>query len=83
LQTTDALWAFVMATAPGSVTLNGQTFQVDAGISTLSVSLSPGDTMQGTISRNGQDVVTLAPTGYVFNGQPSSYNFNAFVAASQ
>lgn len=39
--------------------------------------------MEATLTRNGQNVVDLKPSGFTFNPNPPSYNFNAFVAASQ
>lgn len=68
--------------APSSVTINAQTFSVPAGLTKLSVGLSPGDTMRGTISRGGADVVCVHPEGYSFEANPRAYNFNAFVASS-
>ena len=38
--------------------------------------------MKGTITRNGQTVVELNPTGFTFQGSPQTYNFNAFVASA-
>ncbi|EPQ54502.1 glycoside hydrolase [Gloeophyllum trabeum ATCC 11539] len=86
--TQDQLWAVVMTTAPATVTLStsatsSQTFNVPAGLSKLSMPITAGGTMKGVISRNGQDVVTLQPDGFQFNGSPASYNYNAFVAFSQ
>jgi glucan endo-1,3-alpha-glucosidase len=72
----------VLATAPATVTLNSQTFSVPAGLTKLSVGLKAGDKMSGVMSRNGNNVVELKPEGFIFNGSPGTYNFNAFVASS-
>ncbi|EPQ50592.1 glycoside hydrolase [Gloeophyllum trabeum ATCC 11539] len=83
----DQLWAVVMTTASSTVTLstsstNSKTFSVNAGLSLLNIPLTPGGSMSGTVTRNGQTVASLSPTGYTFNPNPSSYNYNAFVAYS-
>ncbi|KAK0187984.1 glycoside hydrolase family 71 protein, partial [Armillaria mellea] len=83
----DYVWAVVLTTAPSSVTLStsdssSQTFDVPAGLSKLSVSISPGDTMKGTIVRDGQTVVELNPDSFTFQGSPQTYNYNAFVASA-
>lgn len=72
-----------MATAPGTVTLNtgnspAQTFTVPAGVTTLSVPLTAGGTMQASLARNGGTVVQLAQNNFTFNGSPQTYNYNAF-----
>ena len=87
MQTEDALWAVAMITAPATVTLstgNGktQTFNVPAGMNKLSIPISAGGTMHGTIARNGKAVVDFHPQGFTFNGSPQTYNYNAFVAVS-
>ncbi|EMD39964.1 glycoside hydrolase family 71 protein [Gelatoporia subvermispora B] len=81
----DTLWAVVFATAPATVTLatadsTSQDFFVPAGVTKLSLQLTPGGYMQGTISRNGNTVVDLKPDNYTFNPNPPTYNYNAFVA---
>ncbi|KAI0354931.1 glycoside hydrolase [Trametes cingulata] len=83
--TQDVLWAVVFATAPGTVTLStsdstSQQFDVDAGINKLNVTLTPGGYMHGTLSRNGETVIDLKPDGYTFDPNPTTYNFNVFVA---
>ncbi|THH14940.1 hypothetical protein EW146_g5466 [Bondarzewia mesenterica] len=83
----DALWAVAMTTSPATVTLstssdNTQSFNVPAGMTKLSIPISPGGTMHGIIQRNGQTVVDFQPAGFTFNGSPQTYNFNAFVAVS-
>ncbi|KII86874.1 glycoside hydrolase family 71 protein [Plicaturopsis crispa FD-325 SS-3] len=85
--TQDTLWALALTTAPSTVTLttsasSAQTFSVPAGVSKLSVGLVPGDGMRGTIERGGAVVAEAAAEGFVFEGEPGAYNFNAFVAAS-
>ncbi|KAJ7459880.1 glycoside hydrolase [Mycena latifolia] len=87
--TQDVAWAVVMATAPGSVTLStspttSQTFDVTPGVNKLSIPIAPGGTLNGVLSRDGQDVVTLATPGtdFTFNGSPTTFNYNAFVASA-
>ena len=83
----DAVWAVVMTTAPSTVTLstsstNSRSYNVPAGLTKLSVPISAGDTMKGTIQRDGQTIVELNPPEFTFQGSPQSYNFNAFVASA-
>ena len=79
------MWAVVLGTADGSLTLAGsdsntQTFDVKAGVNKLSLPLTPGGYMRGVLTRDGQPVIDLKPDGFVFNPNPPAYNFNAFVA---
>ncbi|TFK87288.1 glycoside hydrolase family 71 protein [Polyporus arcularius HHB13444] len=81
----DKLWAVVLATAAGQLTLSSsdttsQTFDVQAGVNKLSLPLTAGGYMRGVLTRGGQTVIDLKPDGFVFNANPSAYNFNAFVA---
>ena len=76
-----------MATEPSTVVLSvsptsSMTFQVPAGVSKLAIPITPGDTMKGVIQRNGQTIVELNPTEFTFQGSPSTYNYNAFVASA-
>ncbi|KAJ7672734.1 glycoside hydrolase [Mycena rosella] len=87
--TQDAVWAVVMATAAGSVTLSttatdSQTFDVTPGVNKLSIPIAPGGTLHGVLSRDGATVVELAPAGtdFTFNGNPATFNYNAFVASA-
>ncbi|KAJ7150317.1 glycoside hydrolase [Mycena filopes] len=87
--TQDAVWAVVMATDAGSVTLNtsptdSQTFDVVAGVNKLFIPIAPGGIMHGVLTRNGQNVVELAPlpTDFTFNGSPTAFNYNIFVASA-
>lgn len=82
---TDAMWVAVFATAPGTVTLssgNGASkdFQVKAGVSKLSLPLTPGSTMHATLTRNGQPVVDLQPKEFNLQSNPQIFDYNAFVA---
>ncbi|KAI0761962.1 glycoside hydrolase [Trametes elegans] len=83
----DKLWVVVLATADGSVTLEtaadkSQTFDVKAGVNKLSLDLTPGGFMHGTLTRNGQTVIDLKPDGYTFNPNPDKFNYNVFVASA-
>ncbi|KAL1748391.1 glycoside hydrolase family 71 protein [Schizophyllum fasciatum] len=79
--TEDAVWAVAMTSAPATVTLNGQTFDVPAGLTKLAVPIAAGDGMAGAIARDGANTVELAPE-FTFEGSPKAYNFNAFVAGA-
>ena len=81
----DTLWAVYFATAPATVTLStadgvSQTFNVQGGANKLSMQLTPGGYMHGTVVRNGQTIIDLKPDGYSFNPNPQNYNYNAFMA---
>lgn len=82
------MWAVVFATSPGSVTLytsdtNSQTWSVPAGVTKLSLPLTPtGGYMRATLTRNGVVVTDFAPPGYYFQPKPPNYNYNAFTAGS-
>jgi len=81
----DSIWVVVLATAPSNVILttsSSTTFNVPAGLSKLSVPIFPGDTMKGTIERDGETIVELFPSNFTFQASPPSYNFNAFVASA-
>ena len=83
--TDDNLYAVVMATAAGSVTLNAgstsQTFQVSAGLSKLKIPSAVGG-MGGSISRNGQTVATVNAQGFQYTLTPSLWNYNYAVASN-
>jgi len=38
--------------------------------------------MKGTIERNGETIAELHPKEFTFQGSPTTYNFNAFVASA-
>ncbi|EIW59482.1 glycoside hydrolase [Trametes versicolor FP-101664 SS1] len=83
----DKLWAVVLATADGELTLatsdtTTQTFPVTAGVNKLSLDLTPGGFMHGTLVRNGATVIDLKPADYTFNPNPSAFNYNAFTASA-
>ena len=80
------MWAVVLATADGSLTLSStdsdaQTFPITAGVNKLSLALQPGAGMEGTLVRNGATVVDLKPD-FTFNPNPSAFNYNAFTASA-
>ncbi|KAK7048385.1 glycoside hydrolase [Favolaschia claudopus] len=88
--TQDAVWAVVMATAPGSVTLStnandAQTFDVQAGINKLSIPIAPGGNLHGVLTRDGATVVELAtpPEAFTFDGAPKNFNYNIFVDSAK
>ena len=77
----------MLATADGQVTLatsdtTSQTFDVKAGVNKLSLALTPGGFMHGTLTRNGQTVIDLKPDGYKFDPNPAAFNYNAFTASA-
>ncbi|CDO71437.1 Glycoside Hydrolase Family 71 protein [Trametes cinnabarina] len=83
--TQDQLWAVVLATAPGKVSLatadNATAkFAVSEGVNLVNMSLTPGGYMRGTLERHGRTVVDLKPREYTFDPAPKTYNFNVFVA---
>ncbi|KAJ7505299.1 glycoside hydrolase [Mycena galericulata] len=87
--TQDQIWALVLATAQGNVTLTDgisppQSFEVVPGVNKLSIPIVPGGTLNGMLERNGQMVVQLTPAGsnFTFNAAPSTFNYNAFVASA-
>ena len=76
-----------MTTAPSIVTLSTtssdtKSFNVDTGVTKLSIPIAAGGGMHGTIVRNNQIVVDLQPSGFSFSGNPVTYNYNAFVASN-
>lgn len=76
-----------MTTAPSTVTLSvsptsSKTFNVPAGISKLDIPITAGGIMKGVIQRGGETIVELNPTQFTFEGNPQSFNFNAFVASA-
>jgi len=88
-QTEDFLWAVVFSTGGDvSVTLRcGDYFEVTelsgAGAFKLRMPLTgPGGQIAASIRRDGAHVVSLVPPGFTFSRNPTSYNFNAFVASS-
>jgi len=86
----DVVWVMVMATQPSTVILstnpnvtqNQKTFQVPAGVSQLSIPISPGGVMYGVIIRGSQIILELHPKDFFFNGSPVQYNFNVFIAGA-
>jgi len=80
-----------MATQPSTVVLstdgnfaqNQQSFDVQAGVSQLSITISPGGGMYGAIIRGNQKILELHPQDFSFNGSPVKYNFNVFIAGAQ
>lgn len=85
-QTQDYLWAVALLTAPANVTLScgstSQTTLVPAGLAKLKLKLSANCAVKAVVARSGKTALSFAPAGFTFNTHPSSYNFNAFVAAS-
>lgn len=94
-QTSDAFWVTVFVPKSSTVTLttsvtpassnnssNSVSFQVPAGVSHLQAPLVPGGGMGASVSRSGQTVLDFVAQGYVFDPNPTTYNYNAFVAAS-
>jgi glucan endo-1,3-alpha-glucosidase len=82
----DTVWAVTMTTAPAQVILSvsnetSQTFNVPAGVTKLSIPITPGDTMRARIVRDGQATVDLDPD-FTFEGSPQAYNFNALSVSS-
>ena len=79
------MWAVVLASAAGEVTLTtsdttSQTFPVTPGVNELSLPIAAGGFMKATLTRNGQTVLDFQPEGFTFNPTPATFNYNAFVA---
>lgn len=84
------MWAVVLATADGQLTLSSttsdaQTFDVKAGVNKLSLPIRPDGFMHGVLTRNGATVVDLRPDNFTFSANPLAFNYNAFTthAAAQ
>ncbi|EJT96926.1 glycoside hydrolase [Dacryopinax primogenitus] len=93
--TDDNFYVTVFATSPAQVVLstpnrgskpnppasgpNAQTFNIRAGVSHLKLALQPGNCMRATLMRSNRVVVDVYPTGYFFNPNPPTFNFNVFV----
>jgi hypothetical protein len=86
LQTEDYLWAIVLLTAPAQIRLtcglSASTQMLPAGLNKLGLLLSGDCTVKAEIWRAGTLGLQFIPSGFAFRKNPSSYNFNAFVAAS-
>jgi hypothetical protein len=89
-QTEDFLWAVIFSTGGNvSVTLKcgdySETTELSgAGAFKLRMPLTgPGGQVSASLRRDGNDVVSLVPAGFIFSRHPTSYNFNAFVASSR
>ncbi|KAI0822251.1 glycosyl hydrolase family 71-domain-containing protein [Trametes gibbosa] len=85
--TQDQLWAVVLATAPGTLTLAtgdnaSQSFDVQPGVNKFNMTLTPNGFMSGTLTRDNATVIQLKPDGYTFNPTPAAFNLNIFVAAA-
>ncbi|KAM5535050.1 hypothetical protein V8D89_011278 [Ganoderma adspersum] len=81
----DKMWAVVLATADGKLTLSStasdaQTFDVKAGVNKLSLPIQPNGFMHGVLTRNGATVIDLKPDNFTFNANPPAFNYNAFTA---
>ena len=89
-QTEDFLWAMIFSTGGNvSVTLecgdySETTVLSGTGAFKLRMPLAdPGGQVSAALRRDGADVVSLVPAGFVFSNRPTSYNFNALVASSR
>lgn len=75
-----------MLTLPSDVTLScgssQEVFSLPAGLIKLQLALIESCSVRASIVRNGKTVLDFFPAGFNFNTNPSTYNFNAFVAAS-
>jgi len=89
-QTEDFVWAMVFSIG-GNVSMalrcgdySEVTKLYGTGAFKLRIPLTgPGGQISATLRRDGADVVSLVPPGFVFSPYPTSYNFNAFVASSR
>jgi len=85
-QTQDFVWGVVFLTSPAHVTLScgssNQTMSLRGGVSKVRLGLVVACSVEARITRGGVVVLRFAPSGFEFQMNPPSYNFNAFVAAS-
>ncbi len=84
--TDDNLYALVFATANCSVTLtagaNVRSFNVDAGLTRLSMSSAPGG-IAGVMARGGKTVAQyVGGSAFQYTNTPKDYNYNYFVGSS-
>jgi len=67
------MWAAVFATAPATVILkcggSTKSFNVDAGVTKLSIPLAPGK-MTVQMVKYGQTIIDYTPDGYTFVTNP-------------
>jgi len=88
-KTDDIFWVVVFSIAPATVTLftksgsNEKSISVQAGVTKLSRPLTVGEGMGARMKRAGKVTAECIPAGFQFQGKPSVYNFNAFVAMSK
>ena len=61
---------------------NSKTFDVLRGVTKLAIPISPGDTMKGSIERNGQKLVDVTAPGFTFQERPDAFNYNYFVTGA-
>ncbi|KAG5636461.1 hypothetical protein H0H81_007968 [Sphagnurus paluster] len=82
----DYLWAVALLPTPAAVTLScGSSHSAEtlpAGLSKMRLRLSTQCEVKVQIWRKDTLVMDFMPTGFRFNRNPVSYNFNAFVAVS-
>jgi glucan endo-1,3-alpha-glucosidase len=81
------MWALAVTSQPSTVVLTtaagtSKSFDVPAGVNKLSLALSPGAGMSGTITRGGQTVASVTADKYKFDPNPPNINFNVFIAES-
>jgi glucan endo-1,3-alpha-glucosidase len=86
VQLNDAVWVLVMLTDSARLTLltsekHSKSFKLSSGVHKISIPINPGDGVCVRIVRNGQTVLDFVPQ-FTFQGNPKSYNYNAFVASS-
>ncbi|KAK0495448.1 glycoside hydrolase family 71 protein [Armillaria luteobubalina] len=82
--TKDFLWAVVCLKQPSMVSLvcgsSDLSWKLSSGVWKISLPLRENCQVEVQVSRNGKSVANFQPNGFVFNMNPSSYNFNALVA---
>ncbi|KAK0200013.1 glycoside hydrolase family 71 protein [Desarmillaria ectypa] len=81
--TKDVLWAVVFLEQPSTVSLvcgsSNLFWKLSSGTWKVSLPLSENCQVQVQVSRDGYNDTNLNPDGFIFNLNPSSYNFNALV----
>ncbi|KAJ7449251.1 glycoside hydrolase family 71 protein [Mycena latifolia] len=82
----DFLWAIVLLAAPADVVLQcgstRQTWGLPSGLAKLKLPLTTACSVTAFVLRGDNSDMMFSPAGFDFRTDPSTYNFNAFVAAS-
>ena len=86
----DSMIIACFSTAPGNILVstfaNGtqaRNYTISAGINVFNSPLNTtGGTMWAQLQRNGKTLLTLQPSTFKYVSNPTTYNYNAFVAGT-